>query len=193
MTAAPPRPAVVPPSRPSALPPSPRATPATQQQRRLRYGAALAALRARAAVTPTGSVQRRQTLQLCGAANLLTALGIRVDVVQPTVPWPRDRRHRLQVENSAGLLGDLALLVGAPRTAEGWADVADRVLPVRTASRGPLRDAADAVTCPVTVQYRTDDGPLLVPPRSLYDVVAIRGLVVEVRLLAVGSEVSRAA
>lgn len=195
MTTAPPRPAAVPPSRrPGVLPPPGRATPATQQQRRLRYGAALAALRARAAVTPTGSAQRRQALQVCGAANLLTALGVRVDVVQPTVPWPRDRRHRLQVDNTAGLLGDLALLVGVPRTAEGWADVADRVLPVRPASRRPsLLAAGEAVACPVTVRYRTEHGPLMVPPRSLYDVVAIRGLVVEVRLLPVGPEVCRAA
>ncbi|SFF50270.1 hypothetical protein [Blastococcus tunisiensis] len=172
--------------------PSTRATPATQQQRRLRYGAALAALRARDAVLPPGSVQRRQALQVCGAANLLTALGVRVDVVQPAVPWPRHRRHWLLVDNSAGLLGDLALLVGAPRTAEGWAETADRVLPVRSRARRPA-PAGEAVVCPVTVRYRTDDGPVLAPPRSLYEVMGFRGLVVEVRLLAVGREVRRAA
>jgi hypothetical protein len=41
----------------------------------------------------------------------------------------------------------------------------------------------DAVVCPVAVGYRTADGPLLLPPRTLDDVVAIRGLVIEVRLL----------
>jgi hypothetical protein len=164
-----------------------------QQQRRLRYGAALAGLRARATVTPTGSIQRRQALQVCGAANLLTALGVRVDVVQPTAPWPRDRQQRLQVTNAAGLLGDLALLVGVPRTAQGWTDVADRVLPMRTASRKVLRGGTDPVVCPVTIGYRTDAGPLLVPPRTLNEVIAVRCLVVEVRLLAAGAEVSRAA
>jgi len=183
VTAAPPRPAVVP--VPAAPPPADaagRTTPATQQQRRLRYTAALAALRTRAALLPTGSVQRRQALQVCGAANLLTALGIRVDVVQPAAPWPRDRPHRLQVTNSAGLLGDLALLVGVPRTAQGWAEAADRVLPVRTASRPALRVATTGVACPVSVGYRTAAGPLLLPPRTLNEVVAIRDLVIEVRL-----------
>lgn len=183
MTTAPPRPVAVPEL-------AARATPATQQQRRLRYSATLARLRARAAVTPAGSIPR---LQVCGAANLLTALGVRVDVVQPAAPWPRDRRHRLQVTNTAGLLGDLALLVGVPRTAEGWADVADRVLPLRTSSRTRPQLVADAVVCPVSVGYRMTDGPLLVPPRTLNDVVAIHGLVVEVRLLAVEREVPRAA
>ncbi|MGY1803008.1 hypothetical protein ACI78T_06985 [Blastococcus sp. SYSU D00922] len=169
MTEAPPRPVVV--------PLSDRATPATQQQRRLRYSATLARLRARAAVTPAGSLPR---LQLCGAANLLTALGVRVDVVQPRVAWPRDRRLRLEVENTAGLLGDLAVLVGVPRTTEGWAEVADRVLPLRPSR--PRTRAAGALTCPVAVGFRTADGPLLVTPRTLNDVVAVRGLVIEVRL-----------
>lgn len=182
MTAAPPRPAVVP------LPAAHRATPATQQQRRLRYSATLARLRARAAVTPAGSIPR---LQVCGAANLLTALGVRVDVVQPATPWPRDRAHRLVVEGTTGLLGDLSLLVGVPRTTQGWADVADRVLPLR-----PWRPAAqrtEGVECPVSIAYRSDRGPLLVPPRSLYDVVAIRALVVEVRLLSAWGGGQRAA
>ena len=182
MTAAPPRPAVVP------LPPPDRTTPATQQQRRLRYSATLARLRARAAVTPAGSVPK---LQVCGAANLLTALGVRVDVVQPATAWPRDRAHRLVAENTAGLLGDLALLVGVPRATPGWTDVADRVLPLR-----PYRPAArsrSGVVCPVTVGYRSAAGPLLVAPRTLNDVVAIRGLVIEVRLFAAREEARRAA
>jgi hypothetical protein len=177
VTEAPPRPAVLP------LPTTDRATPATQQQRRLRYSATLARLRARAAVTPAGSLPR---LQLCGAANLLTALGVRVDVVQPRVAWPRDRRPRLRVENTAGLLGDLAVLVGVPRTTEGWADVADRVLPLRPSR--PAARRAGALVCPVTVGFRSADGPLLVTPRTLNDVVAIRGLVIEVRLLEAREE-----
>ncbi|WP_324275574.1 hypothetical protein [Blastococcus brunescens] len=191
MTAAPPRPAVVPASGPVALPPSSgRTTPATQHQRRLRYQATLAGIRARAAVTPAGSAPR---LQVCGAANLLTALGVRVDVVRPATPWPRERQHRLLVENSAGALGDLALLVGVPRTAGGWADVADRLLPVRTASRAPLRDVTDAVVCPVTIAYRSATGPLLVPPRTLDEVVQRRDLVIEVRLLPARGSRQRAA
>ena len=184
MTAAPPRPAALP------LPAPGSTTPATQQQRRLRYSATLARLRARAALTPAGAIPR---LQVCGAANLLTALGVRVDVVQPATPWPRHRAHRLVVESTTGLLGDLALLTAVPRTTHGWAAVADRVLPVRSLvpSAGP--DPSGAVPCPVTVAYRTVHGPLPVPPRTLNEVVAIRDLLVEVRLLAVGREVPRVA
>jgi hypothetical protein len=130
-------------------------------------------------------------VQLCGAARLLTALGIRVVVVQPPVPWPRTRACRLRARNEAGLLGDLALLTAIPRTTPGWAAVADRVLPVGPAVR--CAEPEDAVLCPVTVSFRTEEGPLLDAPRTLDDVLAIRGLVLEVRLLAVGREAFRAA
>ena len=187
MTSAPPRPATV------HLPPPGRATSATQQQRRLRYQATLAGIRTRAAVMPATSVQRRRALQVCGAANLLTALGIRVQVVQPAKPWPRERQQRLLVENSAGVFGDLALLVGVPRTAGGWSDVADRVLPVRSAPRSSLRDVTDAVVCPVTIGYRSAAGPLLRPPRTLGEVIEQRDLVIEVRLHPARGEQQRAA
>jgi hypothetical protein len=165
---------------------------ATQQRRRRSYSMTLAGVRARATLVAAGSVRRRQSLQVCSAARVLAALGIRVVVVQPPRPWPRDQRQRLVAGNEAGLLGDLALLTAVPRTTPGWAAVADRVLPVGT----PRRETdvgENAVPCPVTVTYRTEDGPLSTPPRTLDDVVAIRGLVIEVRLLAVGREVPHAA
>jgi hypothetical protein len=119
---------------------------------------------------------------VCAAARLLTSLGIRVAVVQPEIPWPRHRTNRLRITNDAGLLGDLALLTAVPRTAVGWAAVADRVLRVGT----PLRPADpvpdDAADCPVTVRYRTEAGPLAESPRTLNEVVAVLGLVLEVRL-----------
>jgi hypothetical protein len=143
-----------------------------RQRRRLRWSATLAGVRARAALASAGSVRRRQSVQVCGAARLLTAAGVRVVVVQPPAPWPRTRAVRLAARNEAGLLGDLALLTAVPRTTTGWAAVADRVLPVGT----PIvtDDRAAAVLCPVTVSFRTADGPL----------PATGGLVVEVRLLA---------
>lgn len=180
MTSAPPRSAL---PIPQPRTPPTRVPPSTQQQRRLRYQATLAGLRARAAMMPAQSVQRRRAHQICGAANLLTALGIRVDVVQPEIPWPRERPHRLSVDNAAGMLGDLALLVGVPRTAGGWADVADRVLPVRASARSALGDVTAAVVCPVRVGYRSAAGPLLVPPRTVSEVIGLRDLVIEVRLL----------
>jgi hypothetical protein len=181
-----PRPPVSPPPAPE------RADRTTQQHRRLRWTATLAGVRARASMVPAGSVRRRQSLQVCSAARLLTAAGIRVVVVQPSTPWPRDRPHRLVTRNEAGLLGELALLTAVPRTTHGWTAVADRILPVRTLVPAAEQDPSDAVPCPVTVAYRTVHGPLPVPPRTLNEVVAIRGLVVEVRLLAVGREVPRA-
>ncbi|SOE00290.1 hypothetical protein [Blastococcus haudaquaticus] len=189
MTSAPPR--TQPRTRPRIRPG--RVTPTTQQQRRLRFQATLAGIRTRAAILPATSVQRRRALQVCGAANLLTALGIRVQVVQPATPWPRERPHRLLVENSAGVFGDLALLVGVPRTAAGWSDVADRVLPVRTTARARLRDVTDAVVCPVRIGFGSATGPLLVPPRTLTEVVELRDLVIEVRLLAALGTEQRAA
>jgi hypothetical protein len=65
------------------------------------------------------------------------------------------------------------------------------VLPVGAPLRVADPDGDDAVPCPVTVAYRTVDGPLPDPPRTLDEVVAIGGLVVEVRLLAAGREEPR--
>jgi hypothetical protein len=189
MTEAPPRTPVVPlPRSPVRTPGS--ADPATQQRRRLSYTAAMAAIRVRASL-PAGGSGRRQVWQVCSAARVLTAVGIRVSVVQPRVPWPRHRTHRLEVTNEAGLLGDLALLTAVPRSTSGWADVADRVLPAGTPLR--LAEADDAATCPVSIAYRTASGPLETPPRTLADVIGIDGLVIEVRLLDAVGVTGRAA
>jgi hypothetical protein len=166
--------------------------PATQQRRRLRFTATLAGVRMRGTLLPGGSVRRRQAWQVCSAARLVTALGIRVDVVQPTTPWPRHRTHRLHVTNDAGLFGDLAMLTAVPRTTTGWADVADRVLPAGTSLRTVGPDPEDAVVCPVTIGFRTATGHLTTPPCTLAEVVAAHGMVIEVRLLPAMGEVDRA-
>jgi hypothetical protein len=182
------------PRRPVRTPAADQADPATQQRRRLHYAAALAGARMRASLLPGASVRRRQAFQVCSAARLLTALGIRVDVVQPGIPWPRHRTHRLDVTNGAGLLGDLALLTAVPRTTNGWAAVADRVLPAGATLRTAAEpDPEDAVVCPVTITYRTAAGPLSVAPRTPAEVIAVAGLVIEVRLLPAAGEAHRAA
>jgi hypothetical protein len=182
------------PRRPVRTPAAVQAHPATQQRRRLHYAMALAGARMRASLLPGASVRRRQAFQVCSAARLLTALGIRVDVVQPGIPWPRHRTHRLDVTNDAGLLGDLALLTAVPRTAAGWAVVADRVLPARATLRTAAEpDPGDAVVCPVTITYRTAAGPLSRPPRTPAEVIAVPGLVIEVRLLPAADGTDRAA
>ena len=179
--------------RPVRTPAPDGVDPATRRRRRLRFAAALAAARARALLASRGSVRRRQAWQVCSAARLLTALGVRVDVVQPATPWPRHRTHRLRITNDAGPFGDLALLTAVPRTTPGWAAVADRVLPAGSTFRTAEPDAADAVMCRVTIGCRTAAGPLADPPRTPAEVAAVRGLVIEVRLLPAVGAVDRAA
>jgi hypothetical protein len=164
------------PTRPRPRP----ADPALQQQRRLRLAAALTAARLRLAVVPEYAVRRRQRVQVCSAARILTAVGARVDVRQPSSPWPRTPGRLVVTDAAGGRLADLALLTAVPRTTLGWSAVADRVLGGRTSSPKTL---AGSVLCPVTVRFRDDDGPLDDAPRTLPEVLAVRGLVVEVQLL----------
>jgi hypothetical protein len=153
----------------------------TRRRRRLRLAAALASLHVRTVLVPETSIRRRQRVQVCGAARILTALGVRVRVVGPRTTWPRDRPCRLVVADDAGWLATTALITTVPRTAEGWAAACRRALPgMRAAAE---RHAADAVACPVAFRYRAEGGLLDRPPRTLADIVAIRGLVVEVHLL----------
>jgi hypothetical protein len=160
---------------------SPPADPAVQQQRRLRLATTLAGARLRLAVLPGSAAGRRQSVQVCSAARILTALGVRVRVVQPVTPWPRHRPLRLVTAADPGWLGDLALLTAVPRTTSGWSVVADRVLP-STAATGATAPAGAAL-CPVALRFR-DGGRLLDGvPRRLSDVLATRDPVIEVELL----------
>jgi hypothetical protein len=154
--------------------------PATQHRRRLRLAAALAVLHVRTALIPESAVRRRQRLQVCGAARILTALGARVQVVGPPTPWPTRRPTRLLVADDIGWLGGLALVTSVPRSTGGWRAVCAQVLPGASAEdRGELV----GVGCPVEIRYRTDAGPLGQAPATLAEIVAARGLVVEVHLL----------
>lgn len=154
------------------------------RQRRFRAAAALTAARIRLAVVPEQTVRRRQIVQVCSAARILTALGVRVQVVQPERPWPRDRTLRLAAPAGGGRLADLAVLTAVPRTTPGWSAVADRVFGFRPRTAGPPEPVAgDPLRCAVAVRFRTDAGDLAGPPPTPAGVVAVRGLVVEVRLL----------
>ena len=152
-----------------------------RRRRRLRVAAALASLHVRTALVPETAIRRRQRVQICGAARILTALGVRVRVVGPPVPWPRHRPCRLVVGDDVGWLGGLALVTSVPRTTPGWRAVCGRVLPGSSTAWDVVD--GDAVLCPVTFRYRTDAGLLDLPPRTLSEIVATRGLVVEVHLL----------
>jgi hypothetical protein len=191
VTAAPPRPRprpTIPPARPVPAPVVPSAPaalladPAVQQQRRLRLAATLAGARLRMAVVPGCAARRRQSIQLCSAARILTALGVRVRVVQSGTPWPRHRPLRLVTAADPGWLGDLALLTAVPRTTSGWSVVAARAVPSPVAATVPAAPA-DAALCPVAVRFRDGDRLLDGVPRRLSDVVAVRDLTVEVELL----------
>jgi 1-acyl-sn-glycerol-3-phosphate acyltransferase len=87
---------------PAVLPPA--------SARWLRAGAVLATQRLR---PPVGSARRRA---VCGAARLITGLGVRVDVRAPAVAWPRAGRGpgALLVVNSVSPLDPLVLLTAVP-------------------------------------------------------------------------------
>lgn len=170
-----PDPRISEPRRPDPRRPDPRRT--------LRLAAVLAAVSLHSALVPAGAVRRRQRLQVCSAARLLTALGVRVHVVPPASAWPRTG-GRLLLAGDPGPLGDLALLTAVPRTTAGWAVVGHRALPARR-RRGPAPvEPAGGIPCPVLIAYRTPDGRPVPPPRTLAEVLSARGLVVEVRLLS---------
>ena len=112
----------------------------------------------------------RQRLQVCRAADILTALDVRVQLIGGAVPWPR--LGRVIVSDHTGWLGDLALSTAAPGTPVLRRD-STRVLPV------------GSVACPVVLRYRTAAGHLAAEdiPRTLAEITAAKGLVVEVHRL----------
>jgi hypothetical protein len=154
--------------------------PALRTGRLLRAAGVVAVAAVRGLLLPRSAVRTRQRLQVCTAARVLSALGARVRVVQPATPWPRTG-GRLLTAHDAGWLGDLAVLTAVPRSTGGWAAIADRSLPI--AGGRPRTDDGDLL-CSVTVTCRTADGPLARLPRRLGGIAALRGLVVEVWLLA---------
>ena len=137
------------------------APPATRRRRRLRLARTLVGHSVRARLLPA-TERRRERLQVCGAADTLTALGVRVQVFQPAIPWPRSGRY--VISDHVGRLGDLA---------------------VSTAVRGATDDGT--VICPVTVRYRVEGRPRHLSaanvPQRTAAIVAMHGLVVEVHCL----------
>ncbi len=146
---------------PVALPARPLVARSVRRRRQLR----LARIRAQASfrtVLPATERGRRR-VDLCTAADTLTALGVRVEVIPPPTPWPRVGRFVLS--DSTGWLGDLALITAA-------------------LDRTPQAPDGMAVVCPVGIRYRTARGylrPDEVPLRPAD--IAEDGLVVEVRCL----------
>ena len=96
--------------------PRPRAAAAraVQRRRRIRLARTLARVSVRSALLPRCAARSRQRLRVCGSADILTALDVRVRVVGAAVPWPR--LGRVVVSDHTGWLGDLALTTVAPGT-----------------------------------------------------------------------------
>ena len=152
-----------------ALQSAPQVSLAIRRRRRLRLARTLVGHSVRARLLPA-SERRRLRLQVCGAADTLTALGVRVQVFQPPVPWPRAGRH--VISDHVGRLGDLA---------------------VSTAFRGARADGD--VVCRVSVRYRVEGQPgYLAPdevPQRTAAIIALHGLVVEVHCLSPAAAVPR--
>ena len=140
-----------------------------QRRRRLRLTRTRVRLSVQTRLLPTGSAGRRTRLRVCGAANTLTALGVRVSVVGPSIPWPRTRC--VVVAAPLGHLGELAVTT----VVRGEA--------ICTATEIP----DGATVCPVTVRYRLEGHNGHLPegdvPSSPAHVAALQGLIVEVHLL----------
>lgn len=152
------------------LPSLPHVPAAIRRRRRLRLARAVVGHSVRSRLLPAGE-RRRQRLRVCGAADTLTALGVRVQVF-PSPTWPRTGRY--VVSDHVGRLGDLA---------------------VSTAFRDTPTDGD--VLCPVAVRYRVEGRSGYLPadqvPLTTAGVIAMHGLVVEVHCLPVSADVEPAA
>ncbi|MFQ1002234.1 lysophospholipid acyltransferase family protein [Modestobacter sp. SSW1-42] len=116
-------------TRPGALPappctpacaadPGPTVDAATRRRRALRVARALAGVAASSLRAPLSGPRGRRRLLTCGAARVLTAAGVRVEVTSSPVAWPRTGPGRapglLVVGNAVSWVDDLALLTVVP-------------------------------------------------------------------------------
>jgi hypothetical protein len=169
-----------------------------------RVGATVAAGRLR---PPVG---RRRSRTVCGAARVLTGLGVRVEVRAPATAWPRTGTGPLLVSDEVTALDPLALLTVVPGAAVAGAPDRLAGVPLPALPADPARvgaalragspvstcraDAAllaaaldaGAAVCPIALRWRGTATP---PPAGHSPVAAMRwlaaapGAVVEVHLL----------
>jgi hypothetical protein len=119
----------------------------------LRVGATVAAGRLR---PPVGSSRRRA---VCGAARVLTRLGVRVEVRAPAVAWPRTGTGLLLVANTVSALDPLALLTAVPGASVAGAPgrLVGVAVPTLPAVSGRVATALRRGS-PVTVRPETPTG-----------------------------------
>ncbi|MGY2003235.1 lysophospholipid acyltransferase family protein [Blastococcus sp. SYSU DS1024] len=112
-----------------------RADTTTRRLRSCRLAGALLAAAVRVPLRASTGANARRRAAVCSAAGILTALGVRVEVVNPARPWPRPRTGHLVVANHASWLDGLALLVAVRATPVVEAGERDRALFGRLARR----------------------------------------------------------
>ena len=168
----------------TAVRPPARARRIAAPHRRIRLAGTLAGVGLRSVLLPRDAVRQRGRVQVCGAARLLTALGVRVQVLPPATPWPRTG-GRLVVPGAPGRIGELAVLTAVPRTVPGWTALAERALLGRPGTPVPVADGD--VLLPVAVRFRRADGDEWLDgsrvPQDVDGALALGPLLVEVRLL----------
>lgn len=98
------------------------AAPAWRWTAALTADMALAAWRLLLSGSPGSAVDRRKIA--LGATELLTALGVRVEVVPPAAAWPEGGEGRLVVANHISWLDELALLSVVPAIPVAKAEIA---------------------------------------------------------------------
>ena len=161
---------------------------ATRRRRAGRVALVLAHRRATGFLT--GRPRRR--FDICTAAEVLTALGARIEVHSPAVAWPRPGAGRLVVANRVSRLDDLALVTVVPDLVVSPDQPRDEAgLGRFDAARFRAAVEGNATVCPVAVRYRTEDGTdltaLLAGEEDLTTAIrralSVRDLVVEVHLV----------
>ena len=181
-----------------AVHPSPAVTAGVRRRRLLRLAGALTRAAAGLLRAPFTGARGRRRLLVCGAARVLSALDVRVEVRPSPAAWPRTGPGDLVVvADRMGWLDGLALLTAVPGLPVATAEVAGWPLVGRLARGAGVavldpggrvtlpRAAADpaAPICPVEVHARVS-GPAAgrLSWRGLADVAAAPGVVVSVRL-----------
>ncbi|WP_448615071.1 hypothetical protein [Modestobacter sp. URMC 112] len=182
----------------AAVHPPPAVAAGVRQRRLLRLAGALTRAAAGLLRAPLTGTRGRRRLLVCGAARVLSALDVRVEVRPSPAAWPRTGPgHLVVVADRVGWLDGLALLTSVPGLPVATPEVAGWPLVGRLA-----RAAGVAVLDPggrVTLPWATADPAAPICPvevharvsapaagrlswRGLADVVAAPGVVVAVRL-----------
>lgn len=98
--------------------------PATRRRRLRRLGGAALLAVGRITLWSAAGVRTQRRVAVCSAAGVLVALGIRVEVVNPAVPWPRTRIGHLVASDATSWLDHLALVIALRATPVAEAGVA---------------------------------------------------------------------